>query len=170
MRKPYFIAARWFATPSGQPGPEHDKKNDKEFQESIERGLREAKAGQKIDDVPEDIKHFFGKHERGPTPTNDEKPHSNEESKKTSSSGPNNNKNNKNNKNNNNNDMRANMNMIIATIISTYILYRFTSPEASSREVTRQEFRSAFLDKGLVDRLVVVNRSKVNVYLSLIHI
>ena len=79
--------------------------------------------------------------------------------------GPNNNKNNKNNKNNNNNDMRANMNMIIATIISTYILYRFTSPEASSREVTWQEFRSAFLDKGLVDRLVVVNRSKVNVYL-----
>ena len=64
MRKPYFMAARWFATPSGQPGPEHDRKNDKEFQESIERGLREAKAGQKIDDVPEDIKHFFGKHER----------------------------------------------------------------------------------------------------------
>ena len=55
--------------------------------------------------------------------------------------------------------------MIVATIISTYILYRFTSPEASSREVTWQEFRSAFLDKGLVDRLVVVNRSKVNVYL-----
>jgi len=164
IRKPYFLAARWFATPAGQPGPEHDKKNDKEFQESIERGLREAKAGQKADDIPEDIKHFFGKHERGPTPTNDDKPRSNEESKKTSSSGPNNNKNN-NNKNNNNNDMRANMNMIIATIISTYILYRFTSPEASSREVTWQEFRSAFLDKGLVDRLVVVNRSKVNVYL-----
>jgi AFG3 family protein len=35
----------------------------------------------------------------------------------------------------------------------------------SSREITWQEFKTAFLDKGLVDKLVVVNRQKVRVKL-----
>jgi AFG3 family protein len=34
-----------------------------------------------------------------------------------------------------------------------------------SREITWQEFRTAFLDKGLVDKLIVVNRQKVRVKL-----
>jgi len=33
----------------------------------------------------------------------------------------------------------------------------------SSREITWQEFRTAFLDKGLVDKLVGVNRQKVRI-------
>ncbi|KAI0320375.1 ATP-dependent metallopeptidase Hfl [Amylostereum chailletii] len=36
---------------------------------------------------------------------------------------------------------------------------------SSSREITWQEFRTAFLDKGLVDKLTVVNRTKVRVKL-----
>ncbi|KAH9081960.1 ATP-dependent metallopeptidase Hfl [Lactarius deliciosus] len=39
------------------------------------------------------------------------------------------------------------------------------SGTGSSREITWQEFRTAFLDKGLVDKLVVVNRQKVRVKL-----
>ncbi|KAH9968844.1 peptidase family M41-domain-containing protein [Russula dissimulans] len=39
------------------------------------------------------------------------------------------------------------------------------SGSGSSREITWQEFRTAFLDKGLVDRLVVVNRQKVRIKL-----
>ena len=35
----------------------------------------------------------------------------------------------------------------------------------SSHEITWQEFRTAFLDKGLVDKLVVVNRQKVRIKL-----
>ena len=35
----------------------------------------------------------------------------------------------------------------------------------SSREITWQEFRTAFLDKGLVDKLVVINRQKVRIKL-----
>ena len=35
----------------------------------------------------------------------------------------------------------------------------------SSREITWQEFRTAFLDKGLVDKLVVLNRQKVRIKL-----
>ncbi|KAI0348406.1 ATP-dependent metallopeptidase Hfl [Trametopsis cervina] len=44
-----------------------------------------------------------------------------------------------------------------------YALSNSGSP--SSREITWQEFRTAFLDKGLVDKLIVVNRSKVRVKL-----
>lgn len=39
------------------------------------------------------------------------------------------------------------------------------SASSSSREITWQEFRTAFLDKGLVDKLIVVNRTKVRVKL-----
>ncbi|KZV83808.1 ATP-dependent metallopeptidase Hfl [Exidia glandulosa HHB12029] len=37
--------------------------------------------------------------------------------------------------------------------------------ESKSREITWQEFRTAFLEKGLVDKLVVVNRKTVRVHL-----
>lgn len=39
------------------------------------------------------------------------------------------------------------------------------SSNATSREITWQEFRTAFLDKGLVERLSVVNRNKVRIKL-----
>ncbi|KAK0554174.1 AAA ATPase afg3 [Tilletia horrida] len=59
----------------------------------------------------------------------------------------------------------SNINTIIVTLISTYVVYRLTSPSTPTREITWQEFRTNFLDRGLVDRLVVVNRNKVKVYL-----
>ncbi|KAK0564233.1 AAA ATPase afg3 [Tilletia horrida] len=62
-------------------------------------------------------------------------------------------------------DNRSNLNTILATVISTYVVYRLTAPSNPSREITWQEFRTNFLDRGLVDRLVVVNRNKVKVYL-----
>ena len=50
--------------------------------------------------------------------------------------------------------------------LGALVLFHFLSNgESSSREITWQEFRTAFLDKGLVDKLVVVNRSKVRVHL-----
>lgn len=50
--------------------------------------------------------------------------------------------------------------------LGALVLFHFLSnSESSSREITWQEFRTAFLDKGLVDKLVVVNRSKVRVHL-----
>jgi AFG3 family protein len=55
---------------------------------------------------------------------------------------------------------------ILATTVAFYLLYRLsTSYDASSREITWQEFNSAFLSKGLVDKLTVVNRAKVRVSL-----
>lgn len=50
--------------------------------------------------------------------------------------------------------------------LAALILFHFiTNGDSSSREITWQEFRTAFLDKGLVDKLTVVNRSKVRVHL-----
>jgi AFG3 family protein len=53
---------------------------------------------------------------------------------------------------------------ILLVGLLAYALYQVSS-DSSEREITWQEFRTAFLDKGLVDRLEVVNRSKVRVHL-----
>lgn len=53
---------------------------------------------------------------------------------------------------------------ILATF-ATWLVVRFISPGEQSREITWQEFRNTFLDKGLVERLVVINRNRVKVYL-----
>lgn len=63
------------------------------------------------------------------------------------------------------NEVQINGTTLLATLGATWLVYKFTSPDGSSKEITWQEFRTAFLDKGLVDRLVVVNRSKVKVFL-----
>ncbi|GAA5923634.1 uncharacterized protein JCM15063_003712 [Sporobolomyces koalae] len=55
---------------------------------------------------------------------------------------------------------------ILATTVTLYLLYRLSSSyDPSSREITWQEFHSAFLSKGLVDKLTVVNKQRVRVSL-----
>lgn len=56
---------------------------------------------------------------------------------------------------------------LIVLGVAMYALYRFSSSsfDPTSREITWQEFHSAFLSKGLVDKLTVINRSKVRVSL-----
>ncbi|KAI9874827.1 MAG: AAA ATPase afg3 [Pleopsidium flavum] len=44
-----------------------------------------------------------------------------------------------------------------------YLLYRMVVPGENSREITWQEFRTTFFDKGLVEKLTVVNRNRVRV-------
>ncbi|WFD08190.1 Mitochondrial inner membrane m-AAA protease component [Malassezia vespertilionis] len=144
---------RTFATPPNDP----DEKKDKALRESIERGLKEAKEGKRTseEDVPEELKQFFGnkKPEHRASEKRDGENDTRQEPPKKS---PNNNQ---------NNELRLNMNMVIAIVFTTYILYRVTAPEQTTREITWQDFRTNFLDKGLVERLVVVNRSRVTVYL-----
>ena len=63
-----------------------------------------------------------------------------------------------------NNGLNTNQLALLATTAA--IVYALSNTAApSSREITWQEFRTAFLDKGLVDKLIVVNRSKVRVKL-----
>ncbi|EEQ30512.1 AAA ATPase afg3 [Microsporum canis] len=56
-------------------------------------------------------------------------------------------------------------NFLVAAFISYYV-YRSVFPGESSRDITWQEFRNTFFDKGLVEKLTVVNRSKVRVELD----
>lgn len=53
-------------------------------------------------------------------------------------------------------------NFLIAAFVSYYI-YRSFSPGEQSRDITWQEFRTTFFDKGLVEKLTVVNRNRVRV-------
>ncbi|KAJ9479785.1 Mitochondrial respiratory chain complexes assembly protein YTA12 [Pseudozyma hubeiensis] len=151
---------------------EEDDKKKKDFEESVERGLKEARQGKASGSLPENLKQFFESDDKKPTTSKsnkeseaDEDDVAEKKKKKkdekssgangSSGGGP----------NGQFTEIRINANTILATIVSTYLFYRLTSPDQPSREITWQEFRTAFLDKGLVDRLVVVNRSKVKVYL-----
>jgi len=58
-----------------------------------------------------------------------------------------------------------NFNNLWLSLSLAYILYRVLDTAGDSREITWQEFRTAFLDKGLVDKLTVVNDNKVKVTL-----
>ena len=53
---------------------------------------------------------------------------------------------------------------LLASIAAIYFAVT-GGASGSSREITWQEFRTAFLDKGLVDKLVVINRQKVRIKL-----
>ena len=65
---------------------------------------------------------------------------------------------------NNNNGFNSTQLVFMATSAALYY-FLTSSTNASSREITWQEFRTAFLDKGLVDKLTVVNRQRVRVRL-----
>ena len=51
----------------------------------------------------------------------------------------------------------------IVTAIVGYLLYRTVAPGENSKEITYQEFKTTFFDKGLVDKLTVLNRNRVRV-------
>lgn len=52
--------------------------------------------------------------------------------------------------------------LLLSSFVS-YMLYRTVVPGESSRDITYQEFRSTFLDKGLVEKLTVTTGGKVRV-------
>jgi AFG3 family protein len=55
----------------------------------------------------------------------------------------------------------------LITSVITYYAYRSIFPgESAGREITWQDFRANYLEKGLVERLTVVNRNKVRVDLN----
>ncbi|GAA99722.1 uncharacterized protein L969DRAFT_89575 [Mixia osmundae IAM 14324] len=56
-------------------------------------------------------------------------------------------------------------NPLITLAIAGGIIYYVAMGNTNEREITWQEFRTAFLDKGLVERLDVVNKSRVQVHL-----
>jgi AFG3 family protein len=53
-------------------------------------------------------------------------------------------------------------NFLVAAFAS-YLLFKLVVPGEQSRDITYQEFRSTFFDKGLVEKLTVINRDRVRV-------
>lgn len=62
-------------------------------------------------------------------------------------------------------EFKFDTNNFLLTAFLTYMTYRLLSPGDSSRDITWQEFRTTFLDKGLVEKLTVVNEKRVKVSL-----
>jgi AFG3 family protein len=87
--------------------------------------------------------------------------HKEQEQGKSSSGGDK--KNSKGNPNSSTFEFKADTNTILLSAFVTYLTYRMLMPGESSRDITWQEFRTTFFDKGLVEKLTVVNGSRVRV-------
>lgn len=182
---PSSILRRWYATPAQDEGdkakrlPSAKVQSDleKKRQDDINRGLEEAKKRPSSEDPLKSPKGMLGMDEEQVQQRRDkQKPESNSSSEKHTDS--------KDNSKSNSRkrgqgalgggpqwpgggqmELRINGNTLLAAMLTAWLTYRLASPDNPSREITWQEFRTAFLDRGLVDKLVVVNRSKVKVYL-----
>lgn len=62
-------------------------------------------------------------------------------------------------------ELKLDTGTILISAFLSYYLYRSLFPGEASRDITWQEFRTTFFDKGLVDKLTVINRNKVRVEL-----
>ena len=51
----------------------------------------------------------------------------------------------------------------LITAFVAYLLYRTVMPSENSKDITFQEFKTTFFDKGLVDKLTVINSHRVRV-------
>lgn len=56
-------------------------------------------------------------------------------------------------------------NTLLITAFLTYLTYRMVFPGENTKEITWQEFRTTFLDKGLVEKIVILNGNKAKVHL-----
>ncbi|KAI4165305.1 MAG: hypothetical protein LQ342_001173 [Letrouitia transgressa] len=57
-----------------------------------------------------------------------------------------------------------NQTLLLLTFLG-YMVYRAIVPSENSKDITWQEFRTTFFDKGLVEKLTVINKSRVRVEL-----
>lgn len=62
-------------------------------------------------------------------------------------------------------EVKLDYNTLIMVAVVVYLLYRMIIPSENSKEITWQEFRTTFFDKGLVDKLTVINGNRVRVEL-----
>ncbi|KAI7863329.1 peptidase family M41-domain-containing protein [Spinellus fusiger] len=59
-----------------------------------------------------------------------------------------------------------NANTLLASAAIGWLTWKLLAPGDNSREITWQSFRNQLLDRGLVEKLVVLNRNVVRVYLN----
>lgn len=56
-------------------------------------------------------------------------------------------------------------NTLLVSAFLAWITYRMFVPSENTKEITWQEFRTTFLDKGLVEKIVILNNNKAKVHL-----
>lgn len=127
----------------------NDKKKDSNEKDTDENNLKNNNFEDNM--VPRGFESFFGKPKRSTIKKAYSKETNFYEKRSTR-------------KNQNFNEIKISPNTILSICIISYIIYRITILKRS-KEITWQEFRTAFLDKNMVDKLIVVNRNKVRVYL-----
>lgn len=54
---------------------------------------------------------------------------------------------------------------LLTSALLTWITWSIVSPGESEKEITWQEFRTGFLERGLVEKLIILNHSRVKVFL-----
>ncbi|RAL06713.1 ATP-dependent metallopeptidase FtsH/Yme1/Tma family protein [Aspergillus homomorphus CBS 101889] len=64
------------------------------------------------------------------------------------------------------NDLKLDLPSTIIGSLIFFWLWRSMFPEDNKKDITWQEFRADFLDKGLVEKLVVINNNRVRIYLN----
>ena len=62
-------------------------------------------------------------------------------------------------------EIKFDMNTFLLSTFLAYLTYRLIIPGENSREITWQEFRNTFLDKGLVEKVTILNNSRAKVFL-----
>ena len=60
-------------------------------------------------------------------------------------------------------ELKIDTNTLITTFFVAYVVYKLVFPSENRKEITWQEFRSTFFDKGLVEKLTVINHRRVRV-------
>ncbi|KAF1966832.1 ATP-dependent metallopeptidase Hfl [Bimuria novae-zelandiae CBS 107.79] len=56
-------------------------------------------------------------------------------------------------------------NTTFVTAVLAWLTYRMIMPGENTKEITWQEFRNTFLDKGLVEKIVIINGNRAKVHL-----
>ena len=62
-------------------------------------------------------------------------------------------------------ELKIDAQTVLLSVFVMVMIYRAIMPGENSKEITWQEFRTTFLDKGLVEKLTVLNRERVRVNL-----
>lgn len=62
-------------------------------------------------------------------------------------------------------DIKLDTQTLLLSAFVAYMLYRSVIPSENTKDITWQEFRTTFFDKGLVEKLTVINRNRVRVEL-----
>ena len=61
-------------------------------------------------------------------------------------------------------ELRMDTSTFLVSAFTAYLLYRTIMPSENLKEITWQEFQASFLNKGLVDKLTVINGNRVKVH------